>query len=413
MTGPGWSSDREYRAGDRVLLHARYGAAASRLVNGTTATVTHVDGDGLTVTPRQRRRSGVPAAAFVQGTRKDGSPNLSHAWARTVDGAQGGTWETCHLLGSAALDAYRGYTGQSRSRQPTHTWNTTRVAVVDHGGVLADQRDAAEQVADALARQPDPSLAARSDPWTVDRSSANGSPSTKGCWPAGRPTAARRWRPRSPNCDRAQAWLANMDAIAEHTGRQLDDLGRLAGLTGGVATSAAAWRTSWPATPEARRRPDSYDEVARRVAQLGATRTRSSGSRRPRAGGGTTSAVSATSLTTTGPGRHRLCPGRRSPRVRDRQAPPRPHHHPRRPRPARCHDPRRPDHEWDHTRRQLPDVLGPATRRASPRRAPGRARRGREAAVGPPRPPAIAAARDALPSPSTHRSRRPRPNRAA
>jgi hypothetical protein len=31
-------------------------------------------------------------AAFVQGTRKDGSPNLSHAWARTVDGAQGGTW---------------------------------------------------------------------------------------------------------------------------------------------------------------------------------------------------------------------------------------------------------------------------------------------------------------------------------
>ena len=103
----------------------------------------------------------------MQGTRKDGSPNLSHAWARTVDGAQGGTWETCHLLGSAALDAYRGYTGQSRSRQPTHTWNTTRVTVVDHGGILADQRDGAEQVADALARQPDPSLAARSDPWTA------------------------------------------------------------------------------------------------------------------------------------------------------------------------------------------------------------------------------------------------------
>ena len=58
-----------------------------------------------------------------------------HAWARTVDGAQGGTWEACHLLGSSALDAYRGYTGQSRSRQPTHTWNTAKVAVVDHGGI--------------------------------------------------------------------------------------------------------------------------------------------------------------------------------------------------------------------------------------------------------------------------------------
>jgi hypothetical protein len=58
-------------------------------------------------------------AGFVQGTRRDGSPNVSHAWARTVDGAQGGTWEACHLLGSAALDAYRGYTGQSRARATT------------------------------------------------------------------------------------------------------------------------------------------------------------------------------------------------------------------------------------------------------------------------------------------------------
>jgi hypothetical protein len=44
---------------------------------------------------------------FVRGTRKDGRPNLSHAWARTVNSAQGGTWESCHLLGSGALDAYR------------------------------------------------------------------------------------------------------------------------------------------------------------------------------------------------------------------------------------------------------------------------------------------------------------------
>ena len=170
LSGPGWASEREYRAGDRVLLHARCGPPTSRLVNGTTATVARADIHGLAVRLDNDKGAEVPLpVAFVAGARKDGTPNLSHAWARTVDGAQGGTWEARHLLGSSALDAYRGYTGQSRSRRPTHTWNTARVAVVDHGGALADQRDGAEQVADALARQPDPSMAARSDPWVVDR----------------------------------------------------------------------------------------------------------------------------------------------------------------------------------------------------------------------------------------------------
>ncbi len=169
MTGPGWTTERNYQTGDRVLLHARCGPSSSRLVNGTTATVTDVDDTGLTVRADRSGEESVLPASFVQGTRKDGSPNVSHSWARTVDGAQGGTWETCHLLGSAALDAYRGYTGQSRSRQPTHTWNTKQLVAVDHGGILADQREAAEVVAQALARQPDPTLAARSDPWTLDR----------------------------------------------------------------------------------------------------------------------------------------------------------------------------------------------------------------------------------------------------
>lgn len=168
VSGPGWSTDREYRAGDRVLLHARVGRPGSVLVNGTTATVTAVEAGGLAVRLDAGGEAVIPAE-FVAGTRKDGTPNLSHTWARTVDGAQGGTWHACHLLGSTALDAYRGYTGQSRSRQPTHTWNTARVGVVDHGGILADQRDPAEQVVDALARQPEPRLAARNDPWVLDR----------------------------------------------------------------------------------------------------------------------------------------------------------------------------------------------------------------------------------------------------
>jgi len=67
------------------------------------------------------------------------------------------------------LDAHRGYTGQSRSRHPSHSLNTKALVTVDHGGIPADQRDPAEVIAQALARQTDPTLAARSDPWTLDR----------------------------------------------------------------------------------------------------------------------------------------------------------------------------------------------------------------------------------------------------
>ena len=163
LAGPGWTADREYQAGDRVLLHARCGPSGSPLVNGTTVTVTGVDSDGLAVRLDGGGQAAVLPTAFVQGARKDGSPNVSHAWVRTVDGAQGGTWEACHLLGSSALDAYRGYTGQSRSRQPTHTWNTARVTVIDHGGSLADPREAAEQVAAAArpSARPNPGGAQR------------------------------------------------------------------------------------------------------------------------------------------------------------------------------------------------------------------------------------------------------------
>ncbi len=153
-----------------MLLHARCGAAGQPAGqrhhrHGHPGREPRLDGPPR----RQRRGGGRCRQPSCKAPARTARPNLSHAWARTVDGAQGGTWEACHLLGSAALDAYRGYTGQSRSRQPTHTWNTARIAAVDHGGILADQRDPAEQVADALARQPDPTLAARSDPWILDR----------------------------------------------------------------------------------------------------------------------------------------------------------------------------------------------------------------------------------------------------
>jgi hypothetical protein len=106
---------------------------------------------------------------FIQGRRSDGSPNCSHAWARTVDGIQGGTWPQIHLLGTTALQRFTGYTAQSRGRHATHTWNVTRLPDFHHGGVLADQRTPEREVLDALRRQPDTGFAIHDAPTRRER----------------------------------------------------------------------------------------------------------------------------------------------------------------------------------------------------------------------------------------------------
>jgi hypothetical protein len=60
-------------------------------VNGPTTTVIGVDEAGLEVRVDGNVLDALLPAGFGRGTRKDGSPNLAHAWARTVDGSQGGT----------------------------------------------------------------------------------------------------------------------------------------------------------------------------------------------------------------------------------------------------------------------------------------------------------------------------------
>ncbi|MGH9282083.1 MAG: hypothetical protein ACRD0S_04015, partial [Acidimicrobiales bacterium] len=167
LTGPGWGTgaSRPYARGDRVLLHTKPGPAG--LHNGSTGTVVAVNGDGLRVAFDEAGEVTL-AKAFVAGRRRDGNPNLSHAWCRTVEGAQGGTWEAVHLLGTASLDALVGYTGQSRGRAPTHTWNTRPLVVADHGGLAADDRSATEVVLAGLSREPVTTFAAADDPWMVD-----------------------------------------------------------------------------------------------------------------------------------------------------------------------------------------------------------------------------------------------------
>ncbi len=167
LTGPGWGTgaQRHYARGDRVLLHTKPGPAG--LHNGSTGTVVAVHDHGLRVA-FDKAGEVTLAKAFVTGRRGDANPNLSHAWCRTVEGAQGGTWEAVHLLGSASLDALVGYTGQSRGRAPTHTWNTRTLAVADHGGQVADGRSATEVVLAGLSREPVTTFAAADDPWVIN-----------------------------------------------------------------------------------------------------------------------------------------------------------------------------------------------------------------------------------------------------
>ncbi len=169
LTGPGWGpDDRTYAAGDRVLLHATIDPGPQpRVFNGATGTVLIVDRSGARVR-FDHGETATLTAALIAGRRADGTPNLSHGWARTVDGAQGGTWTQVHLLGTPALDRYTGYVGLSRGRQPTHTWNTRPDS--DHPlHLLADQRTASDTVTAALTRAEPKTLAATDDPWTLDR----------------------------------------------------------------------------------------------------------------------------------------------------------------------------------------------------------------------------------------------------
>jgi conjugative relaxase-like TrwC/TraI family protein len=169
LVGPAWrAGERHYAAGDRVLIHGTFRSDGQRLHNGTVLTITAVDDTGLCGINQHGAVTRLPRS-FVEGRRSDGSPNCSHAWARTIDGIQGGTWTQAHLLGTAALERFTGYVGQSRSRQPTHTWNVTRVPEVDFGGVPADQRNAEKVVLDALRRQPDTGFAIHDAPSRVEQ----------------------------------------------------------------------------------------------------------------------------------------------------------------------------------------------------------------------------------------------------
>jgi conjugative relaxase-like TrwC/TraI family protein len=166
-TGPGWGPDpRVYAAGDRILVHTNQ-LPDRRVRNGATGIITHVTGDGLAVVLDTGAHALLPAE-LVAGRRPDGTPNISHAWARTIAGAQGGTWAQVHLLATPTLDRETTYVGQSRGRLPTQTWNT-RPDPDAPAPLLADQRTPSEAVLAAAHRSEPKTLAAADDPWALDR----------------------------------------------------------------------------------------------------------------------------------------------------------------------------------------------------------------------------------------------------
>ena len=364
MTGPGWTTDRHYQAGDRVLFHTRYGDRHSPLVNGTVATVTAVDDHGLAIHTDGGTAASIPLE-FVRGVRPDGTPNLSHAWARTVDGAQGGTWDHAHLLGSAALDAYRGYTGQSRSRHPTHTWNTTPVDDGDHGGRLADRRTAQNRW---RRRSP----GSRTRPWPPSTTPGPLDRQLRAVIDAHHAVLDRQ--PPDRTRELADARRASppltLSSTPQNTRRggnrrQLDNLGPLAGPEPGRSGRAPPARDRLPAEQQPSSTPPASWHGPN-IASSGSKReqaatTDSSG---PKDGDATPSPPARPARRPLDGRRLGLLSRRRPPRFRRRAAPPRPPAPHRPARPPRRLPPRRPP----RTARR-PRPTGRRRRRTASRRA--------------------------------------------
>jgi conjugative relaxase-like TrwC/TraI family protein len=106
-------SQRDYRAGDQVVVTANDHRRG--LVNGTRATITNVDARGhqLTLTTHQQQLT-VPAG-WAAG-------RLDHGYALTCHKAQGTTVDTALLYGAGTLAREAGYVGLSRGRRANHLY---------------------------------------------------------------------------------------------------------------------------------------------------------------------------------------------------------------------------------------------------------------------------------------------------
>jgi conjugative relaxase-like TrwC/TraI family protein len=107
----------DYRVGDQVLItrndHPR------RLLNGTTATVTGLDRDGLALHTATGAHVTVDRDWLAAG-------QLDHGYAMTLHKAQGRTVHTALVVGNESLSAQAGYVGLSRGTHANHLFLSSR-----------------------------------------------------------------------------------------------------------------------------------------------------------------------------------------------------------------------------------------------------------------------------------------------
>jgi conjugative relaxase-like TrwC/TraI family protein len=107
----------DYRVDDQVLIirnDQRRG-----LLNGTTATVTRLDSDGLTLQTTGGQQAEVDRVWLAAG-------QLDHGYAMTLHKVQGRTVHTALVVGSDSLSTQAGYVGLSRGTHANHLFLSSR-----------------------------------------------------------------------------------------------------------------------------------------------------------------------------------------------------------------------------------------------------------------------------------------------
>ena len=227
------------------------------MFNGSTATVLGVTRDALDVVTDDGTHVQIDAE-LVAGYRIDGNPNVSHAWARTVDGTQAALGVRSISSPRRALDRFTGYVAQSRGQLPTHTWNTRPDR--DHpASLLADDRSPGEAVLDAMRRNEPKTLAASDDPLVLDRELRTNAQRTARSSPTARPTSTSSSNVPAGSATRAadeRHWATQGLKLRQDQRAQLGPLTRL---------RHAGQRRHHPTRPRPRRRPHRDSTAPQRV----------------------------------------------------------------------------------------------------------------------------------------------------
>ncbi|UYO54616.1 hypothetical protein [Rhodopseudomonas palustris] len=131
VTPSGHGQTLQFAAGDRVRFLLRNDAL--KVINGTTATITHIEtDDALDPTIRVSIDGRLAAFRLSELADEHGRVRLGHAYSSTIYGAQGLTTDQCFVWADPAMTRHDAYVAFSRAR--------------DHVQIVADTRQIDAQV---------------------------------------------------------------------------------------------------------------------------------------------------------------------------------------------------------------------------------------------------------------------------